>query len=98
MASPVVQMRFPPELLARIDEARGSQSRSAFIRSAVEMLLARGVEVGTVGYESVVRVVDDPSVPPGAIVVADVRTCPRGCVVPAAVKMKRCIPHGLELT
>ena len=42
MASPVVQLRVPEDLLARIDEARSSTSRSGFILSAIESALGSG--------------------------------------------------------
>jgi metal-responsive CopG/Arc/MetJ family transcriptional regulator len=37
----MVPMRWPPALLARVDQAKGEQDRSAFIREAVERELER---------------------------------------------------------
>ena len=37
----MVPMRWPPALLARIDEARGDKDRSVFVREAVEAELKR---------------------------------------------------------
>jgi metal-responsive CopG/Arc/MetJ family transcriptional regulator len=37
----MVPMRWPPALLARVDDVRAEQDRSAFIREAVERELER---------------------------------------------------------
>jgi len=39
MDSPIVQVRFPPELLERIDLARGERTRSSWLREAAELML-----------------------------------------------------------
>ena len=40
MDSPIVQVRFPPALLERIDAARGNRSRSEWLREAASRMLA----------------------------------------------------------
>lgn len=42
----LVGIRWPEELIARIDQARGRSSRSAFVRSAVEQVLGGVAESG----------------------------------------------------
>jgi len=66
MPSPVVQFRVPPELLARIDDARGDVSRSAWMLAACEhaLLPASESEFGTG-----VQVTADDRAPAGVAVV-----------------------------
>ena len=45
----MVPMRWPPALLARVDQARGDQDRSGWLREAVETKLNEGSSTPEVG-------------------------------------------------
>lgn len=46
MASPVVQLRIPADMLAAVDGARGEDNRSAWILSLIERQLLSGDDGG----------------------------------------------------
>lgn len=70
MASPVVQVRVPGDLLARVDAARGERSRSAWIIYAIGAALALDDPVTVVSapaFDELAASLDEPAAAPPAL-------------------------------
>jgi hypothetical protein len=89
--------RFPPALVARIDEARGRVSRTRWLEAAAEAALSEGGSSGPrVEARAARPLPSTPAASPRPPVTV-VKRCQAGCSVPAPSHVKRCIRHGLVL-